>query len=76
MSKKKEDRLARARDEIAARVKSFRATQEKFERERQEYYAATLGGAWSADIRVRRSSNQAAYRAPPVTVANIVGSAV
>ena len=47
MSKKKEDRLARARDEIAARVKSFRATQEKFEREPHEYYAATLGVAWS-----------------------------
>ena len=44
MSDKKEDRLARARDEIAARVKSFRATQEKFERERHEYYAAV---AWS-----------------------------
>ncbi|MBN8987388.1 MAG: hypothetical protein J0H42_04025 [Rhizobiales bacterium] len=42
-----EDRLARARAEIAARVASFKATQEKFEREREEYYAATLGKAWS-----------------------------
>ncbi|MBR1210212.1 hypothetical protein [Bradyrhizobium sp. JYMT SZCCT0180] len=42
-----DDRLARAREEIAARVASFKATQEKFEREREEYYAATLGKAWS-----------------------------
>lgn len=41
-----EDRLARAREEIAARVASFKATQEKFEREREEYYATTLGNAW------------------------------
>ena len=43
----KEDRLARAREEIAARVASFKATQEKFQRERQEYYATTLGNAWN-----------------------------
>jgi hypothetical protein len=43
----KEDRLARAREEIAARVASFKATQEKFERERQEYYATTLGNVWN-----------------------------
>src|SRR5882757_9864576 len=30
-----------------ARVASFKATQEKFERERQEYYATTLANAWS-----------------------------
>ena len=42
-----EDRLARAREEIAARVARFRAMQQKFEREREEYYAATLGNAWS-----------------------------
>jgi hypothetical protein len=42
-----QDRLAREREEIAARVASFKATQEKFERERQEYYAATLANAWS-----------------------------
>jgi hypothetical protein len=43
----KQERLARERDEIASRVASFRATQEKFEREREEYYATTLGNAWS-----------------------------
>jgi hypothetical protein len=42
----KEERLARERKEIAARVASFKAMQQKFERERQEYYAATLANAW------------------------------
>ena len=32
-----EDRLARDREEIAARVARFTATQQKFERERDEY---------------------------------------
>jgi hypothetical protein len=41
-----EERLARERAEIAARVARFRETQQKFERERQEYYATTLGKAW------------------------------
>jgi hypothetical protein len=43
----KEKRLAKEREEIAARVASFRATQEKFEREREEYYAKTLQAARS-----------------------------
>ncbi|WP_201456080.1 hypothetical protein [Bradyrhizobium macuxiense] len=42
----KEDPVAREREEIAARVASFRATQQKFERDRQDYYASTLGNAW------------------------------
>jgi hypothetical protein len=42
----KDERLAREREEIAARIASFKATQRKFERERQEYYADTLGSAW------------------------------
>jgi hypothetical protein len=53
-----EDRLARAREEIAARVASFKATQEKFEREREEYYAATLGNAWRG-LPGRRSATSA-----------------
>jgi hypothetical protein len=40
-----QDRLARAREEIAARVASFKATQQKFEREREEYFATTLENA-------------------------------
>jgi chorismate mutase len=46
-----EDQIAREREEIAARVASFKATQQKFEREREEYYAATLGNAWSGFTR-------------------------
>lgn len=46
-----EERLARERAEIAARVASFKATQLKFEREREEYYASTLGKAWSGFAR-------------------------
>ena len=43
----KEERLERDRAEIAARVASFKETQQKFKREREEYYATTLGNAWS-----------------------------
>ena len=39
------DRLARAREEIAARVATFKATQQKFEREREEYFVTTLEDA-------------------------------
>jgi hypothetical protein len=42
----KDGQLVRERDEIAARIASFKATQQRFERERQEYYASTLGNAW------------------------------
>ena len=43
-----EERLARERaGNYAARVASFKETQQKFEREREEYYATTLGKAWS-----------------------------
>jgi predicted nucleic acid-binding Zn-ribbon protein len=40
-----EDRLAREREEIAMRVANFKATQEKFEREREEYFVTTLENA-------------------------------
>jgi hypothetical protein len=36
---------ASEREEIVARVASFRATQEKFEREREEYFVTTLENA-------------------------------
>jgi hypothetical protein len=39
------DRLTLEREEIAARVASFKATQEKFEREREEYFVTTLENA-------------------------------
>ena len=41
------DSAAREREEIVARVASFRATQQKFERDRQEYYDNPLGNVWS-----------------------------
>lgn len=43
----REDNAAREREEIVARVASFRATQQRFERDRQEYYDNTLGNVWS-----------------------------
>ena len=46
MNEKKLEWVAREREEIAARVAHFRATQKKFEKEREEYYAATLSNAW------------------------------
>jgi chorismate mutase len=36
---------ASEREEIIARVAHFKATQQKFEREREEYFVATLEGA-------------------------------
>ena len=41
------DRLAQEREEIATRVANFKATQQKFEREREEYFFATLENALS-----------------------------
>ena len=46
-----QDNAALERKEIAARVASFKATQEKFEREREEYFVTTLENA-------RHSSNR------------------
>lgn len=36
---------AREREEIVSRVASFKTTQEKFEREREEYFVSTLRNA-------------------------------
>jgi hypothetical protein len=40
-----QDRLAQEREEIETRVASFKATQERFEREREEYFFTTLENA-------------------------------
>lgn len=40
-----QDNAAREREEIVGRVASFKATQEKFEREREEYFVTTLQNA-------------------------------
>ena len=42
------DRLRQEREEIAARVASFQATQEKFEREREENFETTMENARKA----------------------------
>jgi hypothetical protein len=39
------DRLALEREEIAARLASFKATQEKFKNEREKYFVTTLENA-------------------------------
>jgi hypothetical protein len=40
-----QDRAAQEREEIATRVANFKATQEKFQREREEYFVTTLENA-------------------------------
>lgn len=40
-----QDRRVQEREEIAARVAIFKATQEKFKREREEYFFTTLKNA-------------------------------
>ena len=47
-----QDNAALERKEIAARVASFKATQEKFEREREEYFVTTLENARSGSERL------------------------
>lgn len=42
-----QDNAAREREEIVSRVAHFKATQEKFEREREEFFVATLQHARS-----------------------------
>jgi hypothetical protein len=41
----RQERLRREREEITARVANFRATQEKFAREREEYFETTMENA-------------------------------
>jgi len=42
---KQEERLAQEREEIAMRIANFKATQEKFEREREEFFLTTMQNA-------------------------------
>ena len=46
-----QDRRAREREEIATRVATFKATQERFKREREEYFSTTLDNARSDNAR-------------------------
>jgi hypothetical protein len=43
---KRIDHLAMERDDIAARIEKFKATQERFAREREEYAETTLQKLW------------------------------
>jgi chorismate mutase len=52
-----QDRLAAERKEIATRVANFKATQEKFEREREEYFVSTLANARNGSQRPPFSSD-------------------
>ncbi|MGO8911210.1 MAG: hypothetical protein ACLQDM_18080 [Bradyrhizobium sp.] len=54
-----QDRRAEEREEIAARVASFKATQEKFKREREEYFFTTLENARHGE------SSRRAFGRPP-----------
>ena len=45
-----QDNAAQEREEITARIATFKATQEKFKREREKYFITMLGNA-------RRSEN-------------------
>jgi len=47
------ENAASEREEIAARIAGFKATQEKFERERAEYFAATLQSARHVETPLR-----------------------
>lgn len=53
-----QDGLAKEREEITRRVARFKATQEKFRREREEYFATTLGNA-------RRENARSGLERPP-----------
>jgi hypothetical protein len=51
------DRLAREREEIATRVATFKATQEKFKQEREEYFTTTLDSARHGEPSRRQRSH-------------------
>ena len=46
-----QEAAASIREEIAARIASFKATQERFAREREEFFVATLDKARYAEAR-------------------------
>ncbi len=47
-----QERIAMEREEIAKRIAIFRANQEKFKRERDNYFVSTLGNAKAEKVRV------------------------
>jgi hypothetical protein len=45
----RQERMAREREEIAERIATFKATQEKFQREREEFFRRTWGNIRQAE---------------------------
>jgi hypothetical protein len=59
------DSAASEREEIVARIARFKATQEKFKRDRDEFFVATLENARQAE-NVRQAENtRRAFERPP-----------
>ncbi|MGZ3283290.1 MAG: hypothetical protein ACXU9C_22925 [Xanthobacteraceae bacterium] len=59
------DNAASEREEIVARIARFKATQEKFKRDRDEFFVATLENARHAK-NVRQAENtRRAFERPP-----------
>jgi hypothetical protein len=54
---KPQDHAAQEREEIATRIATFKATQEKFKREREKYFVTTLENARHSE-RTRRPLDQ------------------
>jgi hypothetical protein len=59
------DNAAGEREEIIARVARFKATQEKFERDRDEYFVATLENARHAKNPRHADNARRAFERPP-----------
>jgi flagellar basal body rod protein FlgF len=59
------DNAATEREEITARVARFKATQEKFKRERDEYFVATLENARHAKNARPAEGVRRAFERPP-----------
>jgi hypothetical protein len=53
-----QDHAAQEREEIISRIATFKATQERFERERDEYFVTTLGNA-------RQENPRRGFERPP-----------
>jgi len=61
---KENERLAREREQIRARVAGFKAIQEKFKREREEYFVTTLEKALHGDNTRRAVEGMRSGREP------------
>jgi hypothetical protein len=59
------DNAANEREEITARIARFKATQEKFKRERDEYFVATLENARQGKNARHAENARRAFQRPP-----------